>query len=81
MQSFLFKYIIVGDSSVGKSCLLLRLLDDKFRLDHESTIGVEFGSKTLFLNDKTVKLQIWDTVNFYSLITCFFKNKGRTGIV
>ena len=62
MQSFLFKYIIIGDSSVGKSCLLMRFLDNKFRQEHESTIGVEFGSKQIDILNRTIKLQIWDTV-------------------
>lgn len=41
---FLFKYIIVGDTSVGKSCILLNYTEKKFNEDHETTIGVEFGS-------------------------------------
>lgn len=68
--AYLFKFIIIGDSSkfctfslgVGKSCLLLQFLDRKFKLDHDTTIGVEFGSKTLNIRQKNIKLQIWDTV-------------------
>ena len=41
---YLFKYIIVGDTSVGKSCLLLQYTDKKFKEEHDTTIGVEFGS-------------------------------------
>jgi Ras-related protein Rab-2A len=59
--SFLFKYIIVGDTSVGKSCILLQFLEKKFKFDHDTTIGVEFGSKVITIDDKQVKLQIWDT--------------------
>jgi Ras-related protein Rab-2A len=59
--SFLFKYIIVGDTSVGKSCILLQFLEKKFKFDHDTTIGVEFGSKVISIDDKQVKLQIWDT--------------------
>ena len=62
--SYLFKFIIIGDSStqphlrlgVGKSCILLQFLDRKFKLDHDTTIGVEFGSKTLAVKDKNIKL-------------------------
>ena len=43
----LFRYIIVGDMAVGKSCILLQFTDNKFRHQHELTIGVEFGGKTI----------------------------------
>ena len=45
--SYVFKYIIVGDSSVGKSCLLLQFTDKRFKAAHDLTIGVEFGSRTV----------------------------------
>ena len=61
--SFLFKYIIIGDSGVGKSCLLLQFTDKRYREKHEVTIGVEFGAKTLAINKNNIKLQIWDTVH------------------
>jgi GTPase SAR1 family protein len=53
---YLFKYIVIGDTGVGKSCLLLYFVDKRFRIDHEITIGVEFGSKTYQVRDKVVKL-------------------------
>ena len=56
--SFLFKYIIIGDSGVGKSCLLLQFTDKRYREKHEVTIGVEFGAKTLAINKKNIKVQI-----------------------
>jgi Ras-related protein Rab-2A len=59
--SYLFKYIIIGDTSVGKSCLLLQFTDNRFKADHDLTIGVEFGSKMVQISDKEIKLQIWDT--------------------
>lgn len=49
-------------SGVGKSCLLLQFVDKKFRVDHDATVGVEFGAKTINIKNKNVKLQIWDTV-------------------
>lgn len=62
-----FKYIVIGNSGVGKSCLLLQFTDNRFDSRNESTIGVEFGTRTIQLKSKpkpkTVKLQIWDTVS------------------
>lgn len=58
---YLFKFIIIGDSGVGKSCLLLQFIENKIRQNHDVTIGVEFGVKTVQVNDKYIKLQIWDT--------------------
>lgn len=68
--AYMFKFIIIGDTGiacvilgVGKSCLLLQFIDKRFRQKHEVTIGVEFGAKMLSVGDRTVKLQIWDTVS------------------
>lgn len=58
---YLFKFIIIGDSGVGKSCLLLQFIQNKIRQNHDVTIGVQFGVKTVQVNDKYIKLQIWDT--------------------
>jgi Ras-related protein Rab-1A len=58
---FLFKVLIIGNSGVGKSCLLLRFADDIFSDNYISTIGVDFKIRKLELEDKSVKLQIWDT--------------------
>lgn len=60
-HDYLFKFIIIGDSGVGKSCLLLAYTDGRFKENHETTIGVEFGSKTIQVDSKLVKVQIWDT--------------------
>ena len=60
---YVFKYIIIGNPSVGKSCLLNQFLNNKFSEEYEITVGVEFGAKTVDLPDgERVKLQIWDTV-------------------
>ena len=61
--SYLFKFIVVGDSGVGKSCLVLNFTNNKVRQHHEVTIGVEFGVRTIKLNNEKIKLQIWDTVS------------------
>ncbi len=60
--SYLFKYIIIGDSAVGKSCLLLQFTDHRFKAEHDLTIGVEFGSRVVALETTSVKVQVWDTV-------------------
>ena len=60
--AFLFKYIIIGDTGVGKSCLLLQFTDKRFQPVHDLTIGVEFGARMISIDNKQIKLQIWDTV-------------------
>merc|ERR1711988_820683 len=73
---YLFKYILVGDSSVGKSCLLAQYLDQRFNTEHDLTIGVEFGAKTTTVNGKRCKLQIWDTAGqeaFRSITRSYFR--------
>ena len=79
---YAFKYIMIGDTGVGKSCLVLRLTDDRFKLHHELTIGVEFGSKILKLDDTQIKLQIWDTAGqeaFQSITRSYYR--GIAGAV
>lgn len=55
-QDFLFKLIIIGDSAVGKSCLLHRLTNNEFMTDHEVTVGVEFGTLLVKLEQQVFKL-------------------------
>lgn len=75
--NYLLKYIIIGDSgkshknnlfnlllAVGKSNILLQFTQQKFKQEHQITIGVEFGAKNLNFNEKIYRVQIWDTVNF-----------------
>ena len=74
--NFLFRYIIVGDMAVGKSCILLQFTDNKFRHQHELTIGVEFGAKTIDIEGKLVKIQIWDTAGqeaFQAITRTYYK--------
>ena len=75
-QSSLFKVIIIGDSAVGKSCLMARVTTNDFRMDHEVTVGVEFGSLLIRLEQQVFKLQIWDTAgqeSFKSITKIFYK--------
>lgn len=70
----MFKLIIIGDTGVGKSCLMKRVMDDEFKTEHQVTIGVEFGSYGLRIEDKVVKMQIWDTAGqeSYKSVTRIF---------
>uniref|UniRef100_A0A8C2LQP4 RAB43, member RAS oncogene family n=1 Tax=Cricetulus griseus TaxID=10029 RepID=A0A8C2LQP4_CRIGR len=58
---FLFKLVLVGDASVGKTCVVQRFKTGVFSARQGSTIGVDFTMKTLEIQGKRVKLQIWDT--------------------
>ncbi|XP_033736393.1 ras-related protein Rab-1A-like [Pecten maximus] len=81
-SDYIFKFIVIGDSGVGKSSLLLRFADDVFSDTYISTIGVDFKNQTLKIEDKTVQLQIWDTAGQESLktITSSFY-RGAHGIM
>lgn len=58
--------VVIGDTGVGKSCLLLQFVDRRFSSVHDLTIGVDFGSRVVELDGEKVKLQIWDTVSCIS---------------
>jgi Ras-related protein Rab-2A len=78
--AYLFKYIIIGDTGVGKSCLLLQFTDKRFRTDHDLTIGVEFGARLITIQNKQIKLQIWDTAgqeSFRSITRSYYR--GASG--
>lgn len=75
-HQFVFKYIIIGDSGVGKSCLLLQFTDKRFEPLHDLTIGVEFGTRMVSIDGKNVKLQIWDTAgqeSFRSITRSYYR--------
>ena len=74
---YLLKYIVIGDSAVGKSNLLLRYAHDRFNDEYQATIGVEFGAKNVEINDQIYRIQIWDTAgqeNFRSITRAYYKN-------
>jgi Ras-related protein Rab-1A len=79
---YLFKVLIIGNSGVGKSCLLLRFAEDMFSDNYISTIGVDFKIRKLEVEDKSVKLQIWDTAGqerFRTITKSYYR--GSNGIV
>ena len=82
---YIFKYIIIGDSGVGKSCLLLQFLEGSFKANHEATIGVEFGTKIITTDNGTnVKLQVWDTAGqdaFKSITRSYYRNAAGALVV
>lgn len=74
--AYTFKYIIIGESGVGKSCLLLQFTDKRFEPLFDMTIGVEFGARTIQINNQEVKLQIWDTAgqeSFRSITRSYYR--------
>ena len=75
--NYLFKYIIVGDQSVGKSNLLMKFAHNKFTDEYQATIGVEFGAKNIEFDQQIYRIQIWDTAgqeNFRSITRAYYKN-------
>ncbi|KAJ4460008.1 putative Ras-related protein Rab-1A [Paratrimastix pyriformis] len=78
----LFKLLLIGDSAVGKSCLLLRFADETYTDSYISTIGVDFKIRTIELDGKVVKLQIWDTAGqerFRTITSSYYR--GAQGII
>lgn len=77
-----FKILTLGESGVGKTCLLLRFTENKFMANHLATIGIDYKSKNIQVKEKTIKLKIWDTAGqerFRNITQQYYK--GADGIV
>jgi Ras-related protein Rab-2A len=76
--------IIIGDTGVGKSCLLLQFTDKRFQQVHDLTIGVEFGARMVKIEEKNIKLQIWDTAgqeSFRSITRSYYRGAAGALLV
>ena len=81
---FTFKMIVIGDAGVGKSCLTGRAIKDKFETEYAPTVGFEILSFSTKIDNKIIKLQIWDTCGqevYRSLITNFYRNASLAMMV
>lgn len=67
---YMFKLLIIGNSSVGKTSFLFRYADDTFTPAFVSTVGIDFKVKTVYRNDKRVKLQIWVSASVFKNALC-----------
>lgn len=80
----IFKTVLVGDSGVGKTNILSRYTRDEFSIETNSTVGVEFGSKKIKINNTNVKVQIWDTAGqeqYKSIINAYYKGARGSMVV
>lgn len=76
--------LLAGDTGVGKSCLLLQFTDRRFQPVHDLTIGVEFGARMVKIDDKAIKLQIWDTAgqeSFRSITRSYYRGAAGALLV
>ncbi|XP_063902019.1 ras-related protein rab-11.1-like [Zophobas morio] len=81
---YLFKIVIIGDSGVGKTNLLLRFTKNEFQMQCASTIGVEFATKCIKIGGKIVKAQIWDTAGqerYRAITSAYYRGTAGALIV
>jgi len=79
-----YKLVFLGDQSVGKTSIITRFMYDTFDSTYQATIGIDFLSKTMYLEDRTVRLQLWDTAGqerFRSLIPSYIRDSSVAVIV
>ena len=72
IHDYFYKIVLVGDSGVGKSCLLSRLTYNEFNVESKTTIGVDFATKSVIIDGKVVKVQVRILVLFCFFCFCFF---------
>ncbi|CAO1427575.1 unnamed protein product [Diamesa serratosioi] len=80
----LFKIVLIGDCAVGKSCIVQKLKTGSFQEVHQNTIGVDFSMKTMQIDGKKIKLQIWDTAGherFRSITSSYYRSANGVIIV
>ena len=76
-QSTIFKILTIGESGVGKTCILRRFVENKFLKSHLATIGIDFKTKTINIKNKEIKLKIWDTAGqerFHNITQQYYKD-------
>lgn len=76
LYDYLIKIIVIGESTVGKSCLVERMMDDRWNPNMITTIGIDFKVKTILIDNKLIKIQIWDTAGqerFYSITKAYYR--------
>ncbi|KAJ1796206.1 GTPase Ryh1 [Coemansia sp. RSA 2399] len=74
-----YKLVFLGEQSVGKTSIITRFMYDTFDTTYQATIGIDFLSKTMYLEDRTVRLQLWDTAGqerFRSLIPSYIRDSS-----
>lgn len=79
-----FKLVFLGEQSVGKTSLITRFMYDSFDNTYQATIGIDFLSKTMYLEDRTIRLQLWDTAGqerFRSLIPSYIRDSSVAVVV
>ena len=73
----IINFAIVGESAVGKSCILLQFIDKRFRQEYKVTIGVDFGSRIIEVDTQKLKIHIWDSAGqerYRSLPQSYYRN-------
>lgn len=71
-----FKILVIGESSVGKTAMMGRFCDNTFKGEYLSTIGMDFNTKTITIDGQQVKLKIWDTAGqerFRNVTTSYYR--------
>merc|ERR1719197_1574258 len=79
-----YKLVFLGEQAVGKTSVITRFMYDTFDNNYQATIGIDFLSKTMYLEDRTVRLQLWDTAGqerFRSLIPSYIRDSSGAIVV